>query len=1420
MQTTRTHALRCFIIGFSALLLLPDKVRAQPQLLMHLKLDEQPAQNGTGLIDSSGNGYHGTIINNNPGTDKSVPGINGRALRFDGTSDRVDAAAFDLEDTFTIAFWVNPATTADGQAFIGKHEAAGGNQIVVGFYSGYHFRIRGATFQAGTPQAGWQHIAVVAEATGTGSTVVTFYRNAIPLWTNTLAAVAGNTVGGLDWTLGQEWDSGPVASDYFTGALDDVAIWNGALTQTSIEHLVNGSAINVTTTADLIDTTDGLTSLREAVILANQLPGPNTINLPAGAYVLTEAGADEDASLTGDLDSTDTFGTLSIVGAARSNTIIDGNGTDRVLDLHVGTQTAIEGVNIRGGRLALSSRGGGVQHTGDQLTMRNSSLVDNEAFTGGGLINLDGAIELTDVTFEENYAVIGGGLHQYIGSATLLNVSFLGNASGQAGGMYLTGDGGSAHATLLNVVFSGNVANGRGGGLLCGDAAIATVINATFAGNASRNVGGSDNSTGGAIHLLDGGQVTVHNSILRGNTGFNGAPSQVGGGALRPASSNNLIEGESGAAGGLFVRTPDPGDGDWTTPGDNDYGDLHQFANSPSINAGSNGLLPVGLLTDFDGAPRIRQGKVDVGAYEHQAPGSFRVDQQASGVVADGRTWETAFSDLQAALAATHAGDEIWLKSGTYRPASPGSDPRLATSSFVLREDVDIYGGFAGTETLRDQRNPDPASNGTILSGDLNGNDDGLAASAYDNSQHVVRASDLSSATVLAGVTVSDGWARDLAHVTPGLPIRSPDCGAGLYSVGSSLRVEDVRFVGNHAGRGGGIYGEIGSALRLTRVVFLGNSAAGELTGVAVGGGMVSEGNPRMVDVVFRLNSATSLGGGLYLHGPSPEARLESVTFDENYAHSGGGFYNAGQPTLIDGLFTKNRCRNIGGGMLNVGNPVLEGVSFTLNNTQFSIQPGEGKGGGLASSSGVLVLHEVSFEGNTATTAGGALHLGGGNLVQQGGAYLNNRADGANDSSGGAIKTEAATDFLIRDVVFTGNSSSGFATLSKGGAIFQQGTGAIIGSQFYTDTNNRNGGAIFATNDLTIVNCLFEGNLAGLLGGALNYSPNGANADLLIANSVFSGNNARVYGGGAIFLGSGSATIRNVTLAGNLAFVDPQFLEGGAAILILEGALNLANSIIWQNWDHTGIGTPSAAIAYSDGATGSAVISSSIIQGSTGSGASWATALGADGGGNLDVDPLFITPVDPAVFPSPSWDLRLRIGSPAHNAGLNASLPADTADLDGDLDTAEPLPLDLAGAPRIFGAAVDVGAFEGGYTTFALTHPGLDPGLDANNNGLTNFDEYALGRDPGSLNVPTGPLEIWLEDGRPNIRLTTRGNGADASATLLTSIDLETWFPTLSDYPEFVGTTWPFGDLTRRQTTYRLPTYQSAFQFFKPESTP
>src|SRR5688500_4973298 len=92
----------------------------------------------------------------------------------------------------------------------------------------------------------------------------------------------------------------------------------------------------------------------------------------------------------------------------------------------------------------------------------------------------------------------------------------------------------------------------------------------------------------------------------------------------------------------------------------------------------------------------------------------------------NGTSWANAYTSLSSALLAAVSGDEIWVKQGVYKPTTlidvngaGGAEAREAT--FQIPDGVALYGGFAGTEATRDERNWE--ANLTILSGDIDNND-------------------------------------------------------------------------------------------------------------------------------------------------------------------------------------------------------------------------------------------------------------------------------------------------------------------------------------------------------------------------------------------------------------------------------------------------------------------------------------------------------------------------------------------------------------------------------------------------------------------------------------------------------------------------------------------------------------------------
>ena len=163
----------------------------------------------------------------------------------------------------------------------------------------------------------------------------------------------------------------------------------------------HGTTITVNST-DASLAVDGNCTLREAIIAANTdaavdaCPagsGADVVVVPAGTYTLTLVGADEDAAATGVLDVT---ADLEIDGAGAATTVIDGNSTDRVLDIDpagAGLTVLVSGVTLQHGS---SLQEGGAVRSRATLTLADSIVQANLtsgtlAVRGGGIAS-DGSL--------------------------------------------------------------------------------------------------------------------------------------------------------------------------------------------------------------------------------------------------------------------------------------------------------------------------------------------------------------------------------------------------------------------------------------------------------------------------------------------------------------------------------------------------------------------------------------------------------------------------------------------------------------------------------------------------------------------------------------------------------------------------------------------------------------------------------------------------------------------------------------------------------------------------------------------------------------------------------------------------------------------------------------------------------------------
>ncbi len=197
----------------------------------------------------------------------------------------------------------------------------------------------------------------------------------------------------------------------------------------------------------------------------------------------------------------------------------------------------------------------------------------------------------------------------------------------------------------------------------------------------------------------------------------------------------------------------------------------------------------------------------------------YHVNANATGS-ATGQDWTNAFTNLQEALSVVVPGDAIWVATGQYRPTS-GTN---RTISFQLRNGVDLYGGFAGTETSIGER--DLMANITVLNGDI-----GEPGSSADNSHRVVTASNINTTIVLDGFRIMNGYsASDSSYDGAGLNVQ--------HALGGNLTVRNCTFVNNYNGGYGGAMYMAAADVTIERCSFVSNSA-----GTGGDGGAIYNGN-------------------------------------------------------------------------------------------------------------------------------------------------------------------------------------------------------------------------------------------------------------------------------------------------------------------------------------------------------------------------------------------------------------------------------------------------------------------------------------------------------------------------------------------------------------------------------------------------
>jgi CSLREA domain-containing protein len=301
--------------------------------------------------------------------------------------------------------------------------------------------------------------------------------------------------------------------------------------------------ISVTTTNDSVGAGGGC-SLREAISASNaNNTGPggdctagtddDVITVPASndPYPIELGPSNEGANAGGDfdIDSPGANQTVVIRGAGAGDTVIDGDGVDRVFDIHDSSKVTLEQLTITGGHPPDGGSGGPGAGGGNGQP-------------GGGIQYSNSLLILDGVVLEGNSAGHGG--NGGIGPA--------GSPSSTGGNGGFGGSGGGIDGCcILEIVDSalvGNSAGAGGNGGAGGTGANGGPGNPVGTGGGSSLGGNGGFGAGGGAVNVNGGTLTIERSLIvdnrAGDSGIGGA-----GGTGGTGGTGTIV----GGAGGLSI---------------------------------------------------------------------------------------------------------------------------------------------------------------------------------------------------------------------------------------------------------------------------------------------------------------------------------------------------------------------------------------------------------------------------------------------------------------------------------------------------------------------------------------------------------------------------------------------------------------------------------------------------------------------------------------------------------------------------------------------------------------------------------------------------------------------------------------------------------------------------------------------------
>lgn len=673
-----------------------------------------------------------------------------------------------------------------------------------------------------------------------------------------------------------------------------------------------------------------------------------------------------------------------------------GNGGGGICAVGKKSDVTLDGVTVTGNKATYSKKGtgAGIEAQGGSLTVKDSTISNNEAQgNGGGIFSAEGnVLDVSGSTIQGNKADNGGGIHtgeardvsKTPSKATITDTKILENeaiGSGEGGGVHV---GTRADATLKGCTVANNKSVSTGGGIAAKLSTV-TLDDTTVENNQAVN-------GGGLFHLgiAVPGSLTLQNgSIIRNNT----ASSMGGGlflwGNVGLKSENSEISGNkalygAGIAASQYtanfaspklelVDTKVNNNGDASTVmGGGIYAASGVTVTSKNTKfLGNTANTAGGILLYLNSSADLNNSEVSGNKATGNGGGVYVYDATCSLTASNGTVFrENSASNgggIFSSGGAVTAEDSTFekntaVKNGGAIAATQNSSLTVRNSKVLENMSGDKAGGILAEKSTLEVTDSIIDGNRASVGGGLYIADiDAPGETKEDKPEHTITRTEITNNT-------ADGMG----------------IGGGIYLGAQKLTITDSKLTGNNTiskngqTQGGAIVAYSPGDFTLDNTLIQGNTAD-------VGGGIhVLSTKLRDSHIILCNNTritgnvANQFGGGIFLDNLNNPAVLELVnaSVDNNTADVAGGIFNSGSIVVLkDGaVLENNTAKRFGGGFYNAaGKVTVESGATVMNNTASTY------GGGLYNKGEATVESGAKLYNNHAALAGDDIYLAGKN---------------------------------------------------------------------------------------------------------------------------------------------------------------------------------------------------------------------------------------------------------------------------------------------------------------------------------------------------------------------------------------------------------------------------------------------------------